>query len=45
MFWQKLGIIFNVLIHCPFFIWFCIALIIINIFKVEDPKFKKKKVL
>lgn len=41
MTWTNAGIIFNALLHCPFFIWFCLALAVIQIFRVEDPKFKE----
>lgn len=41
--WQNLEIIFTALIHCPFFIWFVIALVITQVFRVEDPKFKEMK--
>jgi len=41
--WTNTGIIFNALIHCSFFWWFVIAIIITQIFRVEDPTFKEVK--
>lgn len=42
MTWYNLRVIFDCAINCPFFWWFIISLIIVQIFKVDDPKFRKE---
>lgn len=44
MSWANAGIIFTALIHCPFFIWFVIAIGIAAIFMGKDPVFKESEV-